>query len=58
MNITINGTTVMQDEEIIGYFTYRTDTVIAVYDYRDNAGWVGRMKYQEMVDYFEGFETE
>jgi hypothetical protein len=58
MDITINGNTVMQGDEVIGSFSYRTDIIVAVYDYRDDTGYIGNMNYQQMVDYFEGFETE
>lgn len=58
MEVTINGTSVMQGNDIIGYFVYHTDTMVAVYDYRDDTGFVGFMNYTKMVSYFEGFETE
>jgi hypothetical protein len=58
MGFTINGTTVMQGDEVIGSFSYRTDTIVAVYDYRDDTGYIGNMSYQQMLNYFEGFETE
>jgi hypothetical protein len=58
MDTTTNGNTVMQGTEVIGSFSYRTDTIVAVYDYRDDIGYIGNMSYQQMVDYFDGFETE
>jgi hypothetical protein len=58
MDITINGNTVFQGNKVIGSFSYRTDTSVAVYDYRDDTGYIGNMNYQQMINYFEGFETE
>jgi hypothetical protein len=54
----VDNGSVSADGEDIGYYSFVTDTRVAVYDYRDGVGYVGTMSYEAMVDYFEDFESE